>query len=80
MSGVTLAQRLLAIASDVEHGAQEGPALQLRWLADALDPSEPEPRLRLDVDGPCRCSRTERVYCHADDCHGGEDVPPEAGR
>lgn len=23
----------------------------------------------------CLCSRTERMYCHREDCHGGTDVP-----
>lgn len=38
--------------------------------APGTEPQEPQ-------DGPddvCRCSRTERVYCHASGCHGGADV------
>ena len=41
---------------------------------------DPDPEPQDPQDGPdnvCRCSRTERVYCHASDCYGGADVPPE---
>lgn len=37
MERVTLPQRLRAIASDVEHGAQETSAEMLRWVAQALE-------------------------------------------
>lgn len=36
-------------------------------------PIEPTPDPH-PVDDVCRCSRTERVYCHANGCHGGTDV------
>lgn len=30
-----------------------------------------------EADTECKCSRTETVYCHVDNCHGGADVVEE---
>lgn len=40
-----------------------------------LDPCPPGCASGTCVANGCRCSRTEKVYCAANDCHGGADVP-----
>jgi hypothetical protein len=40
-----------------------------------LDPCPPGCASGTCVVNTCRCSRTEKQYCHLSDCHGGADVP-----
>jgi hypothetical protein len=40
-----------------------------------LDPCLPGCTSDKCVANVCQCSRTEEVYCHLADCHGGADVP-----
>jgi hypothetical protein len=57
-------------------GSGHGHVSVYRVFMDGDLPPAPEPGPIPDPepDDVCRCSRTERVYCHSSECHGGADV------